>query len=169
MIMMVNSRLSCKEATGNGSEEEGEEQNSPSCARLLLLYRLHECTILAGGPVMPSAPSISRLLPLAPSVFSSALCVAIFCLSSSQLSALIWRRSPANRILFALQQDKHCPCVTPKTFHRPSHLQHRSDIATIGFFLQPKCSEDKMRVKRKKEQLMRRPTRVQVPLPPGAH
>lgn len=67
---MVNSRLSCKEATGNGSEEEGEEQNSPSCARRLLLYRLHEWPALAGGPVMPSAPSISRLLPLAPSVLS---------------------------------------------------------------------------------------------------
>lgn len=123
-----------------------------------------------GGPVMPSTPSISRLLPLTPSVFSAALCVAIFCLSSTQLSALIWQRSPANRILFALRQDKHCPCVTPKTFHRLSHFQHGSDIATIGFFLQPKCSQDTMRVKRKKEQLMRRrPNQVQVPVPPGAH
>lgn len=34
------------------------------------------------------------------------------------------RRSPANRILFALRQDKHCPCVTP-TFHRPARLQLR--------------------------------------------
>lgn len=74
-----------------------------------------------------------------------------FCLSSLQLSALILRRSPANRILFALRQDKHCPCVTPKTFHRLSHFQHGSDIAIIGFFLQRKCSEDTMRLERKKK------------------
>lgn len=100
---------------------------------------------------MPSASSISRLLPLAPSVFISVLQVAIFCLSSLQLSALILRRSPANRILFALRQDKHCPCVTPKTFHRLSHFQHGSDIAIIGFFLQRKCSEDTMSLERKKK------------------
>lgn len=75
-----------------------------------------------------------------------------FWLSFLQLSALILRRSPANRILFALRQDKHCPCVTPKTFHRLSHFQHGSDISIIGFFLLLKCSEETMRVKRKNEE-----------------
>lgn len=69
----------------------------------------------------------------------------------SQLSALISQRSPADRILFALRQDKHCSCVTPKTFHRPSHFQHGSDISIIGFFLMQKCSEDTMSVEKTKQ------------------
>lgn len=130
------------------------------------------CAILVWGrPCPPPKSPIRRLLPLAlsrPPVLQVAL--FFFWLSFLQLSALILRRSPANRILFALWQDKHCPCVTPKTFHRLSHFQHGSDISIIEFFLLLKCSEETMRVKRKNERAMRRsPNKVQVPFPSGTH
>lgn len=56
-------------------------------------------------------------------------------LSHLPLSVLISRRSPAHCILFALGQDKHCLCVTPKTFHRLSRFQYAPNISVIGFFL----------------------------------
>lgn len=62
-----------------------------------------------------------------------------YCLSPLLLSVLISRRSPAHGILFALGQDKHCSCVTPKTFHRLSRFQHGPDISVIGFFLLWEC------------------------------
>lgn len=58
-----------------------------------------------------------------------------FGLSLLLLSVLISRRSPAHSILFAQGQDKHCLCVTPKTFHRLSRFQHGPDISIIVFFL----------------------------------
>lgn len=106
------------------------------------------CTVLVWGRTTPSPWPIRRLLPL--TLSRPASCPLFFWLSFLQLSALILRRSPANRILFALRQDKHCPCVTPKTFHRLSHFQHGSDISIIGFFLLLKCSEETMRVKKEK-------------------
>lgn len=62
-----------------------------------------------------------------------------FCLSLLLLSILISQHSPAHSILFALGQDKHCLCVTPKTFHRLSRFQHGPDISIIGFFLLWEC------------------------------
>lgn len=140
-------------------------QDSRYC-RDSILYR---CGV---GVVRPPQRGQSDLCFLS---LSRVLCPAscpffFFWLSFSQLSALILRRSPANRILFALRQDKHCPCVTPKTFHRLSHFQHGSDISIIGFFLLLKCSEETMRVKRKNKRAMRRsPNKGQVPFPPETH
>lgn len=147
--------LSCKEATGNGyEEEEEEEEEKKSC--LLPVQESSYCrgSILYRSGLGSYDPLRWPIRPLFPhTVASSVLQVALyfFGLSFLQLSALILRRSPANRILFALRQDKHCPCVTPKTFHRLSHFQHGSDISIIGFFLLLKCSEETMRMKRKNE------------------
>lgn len=66
------------------------------------------------------------------------------------LSVLISRRSPAHSILFALGQDKHCLCVTPKTFHRLSRFQHGPDISIIGFFLLWECFRESENGKKKK-------------------
>lgn len=73
-------------------------------------------------------------MSMSPSVLCPHGC-RFFGLSPSPLSVLISRRSPAHSILFALRQDKHCLCVTPKTFHRLSRFQHGPNISIIGFFL----------------------------------
>lgn len=163
--------LSCKEATGNGYEEEEEEEEKKklptSCVRFELYWRFHFVPFWSGVVRPPQLrQSDVCFLSLSRVLLRPASCPLFFWLSFLQLSALILRRSPANRILFALRQDKHCPCVTPKTFHRLSHFQHGSDISIIGFFLLLKCSEETMRVKRKNE---RSPNKVQVPFAPGTH
>ena len=74
-----------------------------------------------------------------------------FCLSLLLLSVLISRHSPAHSILFALGQDKHCLCVTPKTFHRLSRFQHGPDISIIGFFLLWECFRERESMESKKK------------------
>lgn len=95
-------------------------------------------------------------------------------LSLLPLSVLISRRSPAHSILFALGQDKHCLCVTPKTFHRLSRFQHGPDISIIGFFLLWECLRESENGKEKKGggkrvSNRRRPKKGQFPFPPGPY
>lgn len=82
-------------------------------------------------------------------MLSSAFLGCLFFLSffflSVSLSVLISWRSPAHSILFALGQDKHCLCVTPKTFHRLSRFQHEPDISIIGFFLLGVCERERQK------------------------
>lgn len=105
----------------------------------------------------------------------------LFFLSVS-LSVLISWRSPARSILFALGQDKHCLCVTPKTFHRLSRFQHGPDISIIGFFLLGVCERETERAREseereKKEGEGKRASNWQergarkghFPFPPGPH
>lgn len=81
---------------------------------------------------------------------SSASCYFYPCLQLLVFpcGVLIWRHCPAHYILFALQQDKHCVCVTPKTFHRLSRFQHGPRIALIGAFLLRDTVEERGRVKK---------------------
>lgn len=116
---------------------------STSCTRFALFKWYCNC---ATALLLSLSGSSDRLISL-PAVFflslsmlSSAPLVAIFSsLSLLPLSVLISHRSPAHSILFALGQDKHCLCVTPKTFHRLSRFQHGPDISIIGFFLLWEC------------------------------
>lgn len=79
------------------------------------------------------------------SAFLGCLFFSFLFFLSVSLSVLISWRSPARSILFALGQDKHCLCVTPKTFHRLSRFQHGPDISIIGFFLLGVCERERQR------------------------
>lgn len=79
------------------------------------------------------------------SAFLGCLFFSFLFFLSVSLSVLISWRSPARSILFALGQDKHCLCVTPKTFHRLSRFQHGPDISIIGFFLLGVCERKRQR------------------------
>ena len=68
------------------------------------------------------------------------------------LAVLISHSSPAHSILFALGQDKHCLCVTPKTFHRLSRFQHGPDISIIVLFLLWECFRESENGKKKGEE-----------------
>lgn len=127
--------------------EQESHYSSETVTVLLLLFLLgssdHLCIITLRAVFSPSLSMLSSA-PLVAFFF-------FFCsLSLLPLSVLISRRSPAHSILFALGQDKHCLCVTPKTFHRLSRFQHGPDISIIGFFLLWECLRESENGKKKR-------------------
>lgn len=126
-----------------GGEEQGNvyttgysAHRSTSCAefelsrtelKLLMRSSDHLCIISLSCFFLPLSKQSSRLLAycffFSPPIFPP-------CRAVCYLMAL-----SAYSILFALLQDKHRLCVTPKTFHRLSGFQRGPDISVIGFFL----------------------------------
>lgn len=127
------------------------------------------CCRLSWGHWIISMSSFS--LGFSCSLFACPLsigCLFIFVgLPLLPLSALILRRSPAHSILFALRQDKHCPCVTLKIFHRPTRFKY---ISIIGFFLLWECLRERTEKKEKQgKEVWAMNGRGQLPFPSGPH